>query len=73
MGKLAVKVHQWSKITSDPWILESIQAYHLEFRTKPIQIYPLIQHLLSKTECELIKHEIDNLQGAITVAQHSKD
>ena len=75
VGKLATKVDEWSKITTDPWILESVRAYHLEFKTKPIQISPPLQPSRSEGECKLIQREIDSLllKGAITVAQHSKD
>ena len=75
VGKLATKVDEWSKITTDPWILESVRAYRLEFKTKPIQISPPLQPSRSEGECKLIQREIDSLllKGAITVAQHSKD
>ena len=75
VGKLATKVDEWSKITTDPWILESVRAYHLEFKAKPIQISPPLQPSRSESECKLIQREIDSLllKGAITVAQHSKD
>ena len=73
VGKLGTKVDHWSKITTDPWILESIQGYRLEFKTKPIQIYPPIQHSRAKGESTLIRREVDSLlsKGAITVTQHS--
>ena len=73
-GKLGTKVDHWSKITTDPWILESIQGYRLEFKTKPIQIYPPTQQSRSlRGESTLIRREVDSLlsKGAITVAQHS--
>lgn len=75
MGKLVTKVDEWSKITTDPWILESVRAYRLEFKTKPIQISPPLQPSRSEGECKLIQREIDSLllKGAITVAQHSKE
>ena len=75
VGKLATKVDEWFKITTDPWILESVRAYRLEFKTKPSQISPPLQPSRSEGECNLIQREIDSLllKGAITVAQHSKD
>ena len=75
MGKLATKVDEWSKITTDPWILESVRAYRLEFKTKPIQISPPLQPSRSESKCKLIQREINSLllKGAITVAQHPKD
>ena len=74
-GKLATKVDEWSKITTDPWILESVRAYRLETKKKPIQISPPLQPSRSEGECKFIQREIDSLllKGAITVAQHSKD
>ena len=58
VGNLATKVNEWSKITSDPWILQTIQAYRLEFKTTPMQFSPPKQHTRSKDECDLIQLEI---------------
>ncbi len=44
---LATKVNEGSKITSDPWILQTVQAYRLEFKTTPTQISPPKQHTRS--------------------------
>ena len=75
VGNLATKVNEWSKITSDPWILQTVQAYRLEFKTKPTQISPPKQHTRSKDEYDLIQLEIDNLlkKRAISETEHSAD
>ena len=36
-GKLADHVNEWEKLTSDRWILNTIQGYSIEFSERPLQ------------------------------------
>ena len=36
-GNLMHNLDVWRKITSDPWVLETVSGYHLEFDTLPVQ------------------------------------
>jgi len=36
-GNLLHNLEVWRKITSDPWVLETVSGYHLEFNTLPVQ------------------------------------
>jgi hypothetical protein len=40
-GRLRFFQKAWLNITSDQWILESIQGVKIEFVTKPVQLNPL--------------------------------
>jgi hypothetical protein len=36
-GKLAQHISYWRELTSDPWLLETVTGYHLEFDSVPVQ------------------------------------
>jgi len=65
---LANHISNWRQLTSDPWVLETIGGYHLEFESVPIQFSLPKTPPFSKTEVDLIDSEIDKLlqKGAIT-------
>ena len=44
-GNLMHDLDVWRKITSDPWVLETVSGYHLEFNTLSVQSY--LDHPLS--------------------------
>ena len=60
-GNLAHHVDEWSKITSDPWILESVQGYRLEFQDLPFQKSLPRPRNFSAEEMSLIDSEIEKL------------
>ena len=35
-GNLLHNLDVWRKITSDPWVLETVSGYHLEFNALPV-------------------------------------
>ena len=39
-GKVAQCLQQWQMITSDPWVLQTVQGYHVEWLKKPFQVGP---------------------------------
>ena len=57
----------WRKITSDPWVLETVSGYHLEFNALPVQLVLPRPPPLSEREKQLIDEEITKLltKGAI--------
>ena len=73
MGSLATKAHEWSKITSDPWILQ-FKGYRLEFVSRPWQFAPPKRYPLSDFDTALIAAQVDKLlsKGAIIKTNHVK-
>ncbi|XP_048585989.1 uncharacterized protein LOC125568253 [Nematostella vectensis] len=57
VGNVANRVDQWSKITSDKWVLETIQGYHLEFERTPWQKFIPGRFNLSESEILLFNAE----------------
>ena len=51
----------WRKITSDPWALETVSGYHLEFDTLPVQSVLPRPPPFSEGEKQLIDEEITKL------------
>ena len=66
VGNLKNCIESWRKITSDPWILETITGYHLEFAS------PASPHF---NEVKLIEEEVQNLvkKDAIIEVSHCKN
>ena len=60
-GQLAIAKQNWEKVTSDPWVLQTVQGYSLELITVPTQSFPPRQvHLPGRQEA-LMREEIKSL------------
>ena len=66
-GNLLHNLDVWRKITSDPWVLETVSGYHLEFDNLPVQSVLPRPPPFSEREKQLIDEEITKLltKGAI--------
>ena len=66
-GNLLHNLDVWRKITSDPWVLETVSGYHLEFDSLPVQSVLPRPPPFSEREKQLIDEEITKLltKGAI--------
>lgn len=63
-GRLRLFYHKWRDITSDPFILEAVRGYKIEFNqvTQTLQgTKPFILHKRNKSEAEIISKEIAKL------------
>ena len=60
-GNLLHNLKFWRKITSDPWVLETVSGYHLEFNTLPVQSVLPRPPPFSEREKQLIDEEITKL------------
>ena len=60
-GRVAHCLHNWVKITLDPWILEVVKGYHLDFTHPPFQPSPRHTIARSPTEQQLIEDEVSTL------------
>ena len=63
-GNLAKHMVTWRQITSDPWVLESVLGYHLEFEDNmfPIQSSLPNPPMLSQHEESIMKNnEVEKL------------
>ena len=58
---------KWRQITSDPWVLESIAGYHLEFESEPVQYCLPKAPPFNPMEIKLIDNEVIKLidKGAV--------
>ena len=74
-GNLANFLLSWRSITSDPWVLEAVSGYHLEFCTKPVQTKLPNPPILSVADKEIIDQELHKLlhKGAKEQAPYCKD
>ena len=72
-GSLSSNLPQWRELTSDPWILQTVSGYHLEFESLPYQFKLPKLPKFSEKETTLIESEIQKLisKGAITVVPPS--
>lgn len=73
-GNLARHMFTWRKITSDPWVLETISGYHLEFENglTPIQTCLPNPPMLNQHEESIMNSEIEKLllKGAVEGISH---
>ena len=67
-GCLSQNLSKWREFTSDPWILQTVSGYHLEFETTPDQVNLPKFPKFSESETVLIESEIRKLisKGAVT-------
>ena len=67
-GRLALFLENWSKVTQDQWVLNTVQGYRIEFLRTPVQTtYPRVG-VSSLQEQGLINEEIGKMlaKGAVT-------
>lgn len=74
-GNLTKHLLTWRKITSDPWILETVSGYHLEFSCDTVQTSLPCPPILSSSKRDILDEEFHKLlgKGAIEKAVSSKD
>jgi len=64
----------WRKISSDPWVLETVSGYHLEFTEGryPVQAVLPNPPMLKQHEESNMNQEIDKLlsKGAVEIVKH---
>ena len=67
-GTLSRNLPKWREFTSDPWNLQAVSGYHLEFETTPHQVNLPKFPKFTKRETALIESEIRKLisKGAVT-------
>ena len=59
-GSLSGNLPKWREFTSDPWILQTVSGYHLEFETTPHQVNLPKFPKFSERETALIESEIES-------------
>ena len=71
-GTLRTKKNEWEKLTSDKWILKTIQGYCIEFWKEPYQYtFPKVIDF-GKMQNEIVDNEVSELlqKGAISESKH---
>ena len=60
----------WRNLISDPWVLETIAGYHLEFESVPIQLSLPRRPSFKEAKVQLTDEEVDKIlnKGAIQIA-----
>lgn len=71
-GNLAKRMVTWRQITSDPWVLESVSGYHLEFENDmiPIQSSLPIPPMLNQHEESIMNNEAEKLVTKDAIEKH---
>ena len=57
-GRLCMALTNWKQITSDPWVLEAIQGYKIDFWKQPSQACPPAPLHLSQKDAQLMNTEV---------------
>ena len=65
----------WQEITSDPWVLQVVKGYWIEWIKEPFQITPAITSVKSEEASQLAKEEVQSLlaRRAVEVALPCED
>ena len=73
-GRLAHFLAKWQALTSDKWLIDTIQHYHIEFSNTPFQKHIPREICFSDHESSMITDEIAKMlqKGAIVETHHSK-
>ena len=74
-GGLAHSVAKWREITSDKWVIDTVQHYHIEFNKTPFQTHIPRESCFSSHENYMITKEIHKMlqKGAIVETNHTDD
>lgn len=71
-GRLQHFVHNWRQVTQDPWLLEAVQGYKLEFSSPPFQYYLPRELVACQETLEGVDQEVQNLEkGAVRPVQRT--
>uniref|UniRef100_H2ZV35 Reverse transcriptase domain-containing protein n=1 Tax=Latimeria chalumnae TaxID=7897 RepID=H2ZV35_LATCH len=60
-GRTQFCLHNWRRITLDPWVLDSAGGYEIEFVVDPIQLFPLRELTFSREQRSLVQVEVETL------------
>ena len=72
-GRLANFIAKWREITTDKWVLDTVQHYHIEFAKVPYQTHIPRDICFSNIEAAMITQEIAKMlqKGAIMETSHT--
>ena len=75
IGKLKFCVDTWKQYTDDPFILQRVSGYCIEFDSKPIQFWLPQQINFNPEQKYIVHNEITELlsKGAISLSNFEKD
>ena len=60
-GRLKNFIDRWSKLTKNPWGLQSVQGHHLEFKSTPPPVPPSGKVSLAADQMEILNQEVQDL------------
>ncbi|KAM4747505.1 uncharacterized protein WCC33_005072 [Rhinophrynus dorsalis] len=72
-GRLSRFFHHWCSLTADPWVLQTVKGFHIEFAIPPHQRHPPPPLHFSAADAVLVDSEISTLwrKGAVAPASGS--
>ena len=62
-GQISEKVAEWRKLSSDPWLIQSVQGVNIPFCLIPCQLEEPRPYRLSKTESNFVDEELTRMLG----------
>ena len=68
-------LNNWTQLTTDPWILSTVEGYHIEWLRPPFQMYPVITQMRSPEDIQAIQTEVQSLilRQAVVAVPHCED
>ena len=60
-GRLKYFTSTWEKVTQDPWVLQVVQGYQIEFMKQPVQLVPARMPSLTPTLETVLDQEVQEL------------
>ena len=61
-GNVKNCVYSWREISSDPWLISTIQGVEIPFMEVPVQLREPHPYKLLVDECKFVEGELDRLQ-----------
>ena len=74
-GRLTWFLRNWQKLTSDPWVLNVVSGYQIDWSAKPHQMPSMHMPNYSEIENKHLSQEVDEMmmKSVIEVAEPEKD
>jgi len=74
-GRVSHCLNNWTQLTTDPWILSTVERYHIEWLRPPFQMYPVITQMRSPEDIQAIQTEVQSLilKQVVVAVPHCED
>ena len=72
-GNLANNIEEWEKLTHDPYILEAIMGYEIEFNDIPQQVQTIREYSTTDLEASILDAEVKKLLASNVIVRTSHE